>query len=143
MKKIKKEKIKREEEEIKRKEEMKKMMIQDSKELKELEEKIKELLNNQSMQNRPTNNKMKECDDSIIIFANKIKEKVEKVIGVKLTIYEPIAYIYEIKENIEYYSIKVRKGDKEYIHIYTTKEKEGMDVGQIKIIFGVSLFDPL
>ena len=59
MKKIKKEKIKREEEEIKRKEEMKKMMIQDSKELKELEEKIKELLNNQSMQNRPTNNKMK------------------------------------------------------------------------------------
>ena len=117
--------------------------MQNSKELKELEEKIKELLNNQSMQNRPTNNKMKECDDSITIFANKIKEKVEKVIGVKLTIYEPIAYIYEIKENIEYYSIKVRKGDKEYIHIYTTKEKEGMDVGQIKIIFGVSLFDPL
>ena len=70
-----------------------------------------------------------------------IKEKAEDLVGVKYSIYEPIAYNYESVENLKKYYFKVKIGVDKYIHIIVIEEINNKK-SEIYVTYGIRLFDP-
>ena len=107
---------------------------------KKLEERTKLNKLNTSLNNQSSKKEMIECDNKVKNLANKFKQLIEKKVIIKY--FEPIAYSYELINEIRNYAFKVKIDEQSYIHFNAKgKSEDNMEINEITL--NKKLFDPL
>lgn len=111
--------------------------------IKVMEDEINKLKNDKGSAKIEPSLQTKYCDERVKNYVLKIKNKVEAIQNKKYEIFDPIIYTYELSNNLHNYSIKVRVGEQQYIHIITQENIINESNINLIVLNRKNLWDPL